>query len=155
MNFHFIKTKGIKYKNLAVVGLEYYPYRPDYNNHSSNAISFIPAFTSTSDRLHCEFVRICWRLITTDSGLYDVGWPFGRSQLHPTVTWEAHTHTSLRRSWPPRWCLKEHGQDQNTVLEEIVRWSSRSHCIHSWSEHFGPIVSWPHSLVKIALLPHS
>jgi hypothetical protein len=32
-------------------------YRPDYNNNPPNTISFMPAITSTSGRLHSEFVR--------------------------------------------------------------------------------------------------
>ena len=31
-------------------------YRVDYNNRPSNSISLIPPITSTSGRLHCEFV---------------------------------------------------------------------------------------------------
>ena len=33
-------------------------YRADYNNHASNAISFMPAIASTPGRLHSEFVRL-------------------------------------------------------------------------------------------------
>jgi hypothetical protein len=33
-------------------------YRADYNNRPPNAISFMPAIASTSDRLHSEFVRL-------------------------------------------------------------------------------------------------
>ena len=33
-------------------------YRTDYNNNPPNAISFMPAITSTSDRLHSEFIRL-------------------------------------------------------------------------------------------------
>ena len=33
-------------------------YRTDYNNRLSNDISFIHVITSTSDRLHSEFVRL-------------------------------------------------------------------------------------------------
>jgi hypothetical protein len=33
-------------------------YRADYNNHSSNVISRMPAIASTSGRLHSEFVRL-------------------------------------------------------------------------------------------------
>ena len=38
-------------------------YRTDYNNRPSHSISFIPAVPTTSDRLHCELVRI-WFLQT-------------------------------------------------------------------------------------------
>ena len=31
-------------------------YHADYNNRPSNSISFIPAVTATSGRLHCELV---------------------------------------------------------------------------------------------------
>jgi hypothetical protein len=33
-------------------------YRSDYNNNPPNAISFMPAITGTSGRLHGEFVRL-------------------------------------------------------------------------------------------------
>ena len=33
-------------------------YRDDYNNNPPNTISFIPSMTSTSGRLHSEFVRL-------------------------------------------------------------------------------------------------
>jgi hypothetical protein len=33
-------------------------YRADYNNRPSSAVSFMPAITSTSGRLHSEFVRL-------------------------------------------------------------------------------------------------
>ena len=33
-------------------------YRADYNSNPLNAISFVPAITSTSDRLHSEFIRL-------------------------------------------------------------------------------------------------
>ena len=33
-------------------------YRADYNNRPPSAVSFMPAITSTSDRLHSEFVRL-------------------------------------------------------------------------------------------------
>ena len=33
-------------------------YRADYNNRPSNTMFFMPAITSTSGRLHCEFVRL-------------------------------------------------------------------------------------------------
>jgi hypothetical protein len=33
-------------------------YRVDYNNRPPSAVSFMPAITSTSDRLHGEFVRL-------------------------------------------------------------------------------------------------
>ena len=33
-------------------------YRTDYNNNPSNAISFMSAIASTSDRLHSEFIRL-------------------------------------------------------------------------------------------------
>jgi hypothetical protein len=33
-------------------------YRPDYNNRTPSAVSFIPGIASTSDRLHSEFVRL-------------------------------------------------------------------------------------------------
>ena len=33
-------------------------YRADYNNNPPNAISFMPAIASTSDRLHSEFIRL-------------------------------------------------------------------------------------------------
>ncbi len=33
-------------------------YRVDYNNNPPNAVSFMPAITSTSGRLHNEFVRL-------------------------------------------------------------------------------------------------
>ena len=33
-------------------------YRDDYNNRPSNSISIMTAITSTSGRLHCEFVRL-------------------------------------------------------------------------------------------------
>jgi hypothetical protein len=33
-------------------------YRADYNNNPPNAISFMPAITSTSGRLHSEFIRL-------------------------------------------------------------------------------------------------
>jgi hypothetical protein len=33
-------------------------YRTDYNNNPPNTISFMPAITSTSGRLHSEFIRI-------------------------------------------------------------------------------------------------
>ncbi len=33
-------------------------YRTDYNNNPPNTISFIPAITSTSVRLHSEFIRL-------------------------------------------------------------------------------------------------
>jgi hypothetical protein len=33
-------------------------YRADYNNNPPNAISFMPAITSTSGRVHSEFVRL-------------------------------------------------------------------------------------------------
>jgi hypothetical protein len=33
-------------------------YRADYNNRSPSVVSFIPDITSTSDRLHSEFVRL-------------------------------------------------------------------------------------------------
>jgi hypothetical protein len=42
---------------------------------------------------------------------------FGRSHLHPIL--EDHTHTSLRRSSPPRWCLKEHGQTQSNTSDRF------------------------------------
>ncbi len=33
-------------------------YRTDYNNNPSRGVVFIPIFTSTSGRLHSEFIRI-------------------------------------------------------------------------------------------------
>jgi hypothetical protein len=33
-------------------------YRADYNNRSSNSISFESTVATTSDRFHCELVRI-------------------------------------------------------------------------------------------------
>ncbi len=33
-------------------------YRADYNNNPPNAIFFMPAMTSTSGRIHSEFVRL-------------------------------------------------------------------------------------------------
>jgi hypothetical protein len=33
-------------------------YRADYNNNPPNAISFMPAIASTSERLHSEFIRL-------------------------------------------------------------------------------------------------
>jgi hypothetical protein len=33
-------------------------YRPDYNNRPPSVVSFIPAMTSTSGRLHSDFVRL-------------------------------------------------------------------------------------------------
>ncbi len=33
-------------------------YRVDYNNNPPNAVSFMPAITSTSGRLHSEFIRL-------------------------------------------------------------------------------------------------
>jgi hypothetical protein len=33
-------------------------YRPDYNNRSPSAVSFMPPIASTSGRLHSEFVRL-------------------------------------------------------------------------------------------------
>ena len=33
-------------------------YRADYNNNPPNAISFVPAVASMSERLHSEFVRL-------------------------------------------------------------------------------------------------
>ena len=36
-------------------------YRADYNHRPSHTISFIPAFASTSGRLHNEFVRLLFR----------------------------------------------------------------------------------------------
>ena len=33
-------------------------YRTDYNNRSLSTVSFIPAITSTSGRLHSDFVRL-------------------------------------------------------------------------------------------------
>jgi len=33
-------------------------HHADYNNRPSNVISFMTAVTTTSDRLHCELVRI-------------------------------------------------------------------------------------------------
>ncbi len=33
-------------------------YRTDYNNNPPNAISFMPAIASTSDRLHSGFIRL-------------------------------------------------------------------------------------------------
>ncbi len=33
-------------------------YRADYNNNPPNTVSFMPAITSTSGRLHSEFVRL-------------------------------------------------------------------------------------------------
>jgi hypothetical protein len=35
-------------------------YRTDYSNRSPSAVSFIPAITSTSGRLHTEFVRLLY-----------------------------------------------------------------------------------------------
>ena len=53
----------------------------------------------------------------------------------------------------PWWCLTERGDDQNSALSEIVRWSSRPHRIHvSCGEHFGNLVSrlYPPILVRFA-----
>ena len=33
-------------------------YRTDYNNNPPTSVSFIPAITSTSGRLHSEFIRL-------------------------------------------------------------------------------------------------
>jgi hypothetical protein len=33
-------------------------YRADYNNRTPSEVSFMPAISSTSDRLHSEFVRL-------------------------------------------------------------------------------------------------
>ena len=38
--------------------IKYGNYRADYNNRQPSAASFMPAITSTSGRLHSEFVRL-------------------------------------------------------------------------------------------------
>ena len=50
-------------------------YRVDYNNRPSHTISFIPAITGSSGRLHCEFVRLLFLQVQreTDRFLTDSG----------------------------------------------------------------------------------
>jgi hypothetical protein len=44
-------------------------YRADYNNRPPSAVSFMPAITSTSGRLHREFVRLLFLPSTVQRSL--------------------------------------------------------------------------------------
>ncbi len=64
-------------------------YRTDYNNNPPNPISFIPAMSSTSGRLHSEFIRLLFlqshretdRFFST-SGVQSVETNLGSSYFH-------------------------------------------------------------------------
>jgi hypothetical protein len=45
-------------------------YRADYNNRSPSVVSFIPAMTSTSGRLHSEFVRLLFLQTHRETDLF-------------------------------------------------------------------------------------
>ncbi len=45
-------------------------YRADYNNRPPSVVSFIPSITSTSDRLHSEFVRLLFLQAHRETDLF-------------------------------------------------------------------------------------
>ena len=55
-NLHYSNDKDRSLHETVVNKIR--KYRADYNNRSLNTISFIPAISSTSGRLHSEFVRL-------------------------------------------------------------------------------------------------
>ena len=60
------------------------PYRADYNNRPSHAISFMPAVAVTSGRLHCELVRLVFLQahLETDRLLAASGVQLAQSTFH-------------------------------------------------------------------------
>jgi hypothetical protein len=55
---HYLNPNDIDRSLNEVTDDKIRKYHTDYNNNPPNSISFIPAITSTSDRLHCEFIRL-------------------------------------------------------------------------------------------------
>ena len=55
-NLHYPNDKDRSLNEAAASKIR--KYRANYNNRPPNAISLMPAISSTSGRLHCEFVRL-------------------------------------------------------------------------------------------------
>jgi hypothetical protein len=62
-------------------------YRVDYNNRSSSVVSFMPAIASTSDRLHCEFVRLLLLQTHRETDRF-----FATSGVHPAQSDRGQFH---------------------------------------------------------------
>ncbi len=58
-------------------------YRADYNNRPPSAVSFIPAITSTSGRLHSEFVRILFLQTHRETDRFFAASGVQLAQTHP------------------------------------------------------------------------
>jgi hypothetical protein len=85
-------------------------YHADYNINPPNAISFIPAIDSTSDRLYSEFIRLLFLQVhrETDrffaaSGVQSTQSNLGSSYFHfrraAFITSQSHTHPSHSQTY--------------------------------------------------------
>ena len=60
-------------------------YRADYNNRPSSAVSFMPAISSTSGRLHGEFVRHLFLQAHRETDRFFAASGVQLTQTHPGV----------------------------------------------------------------------
>ena len=58
-------------------------YRPDYNNRTPSAVSFIPPIPSTSGRLHSEFVRLLFLQAHRETDRFFAASGVQLAQTHP------------------------------------------------------------------------